>query len=231
MSRSRSARAARSSASARSCRVSSRLTPRRCRPRIDTVTKSTTSTTATATTITTTPVATAAIGISKASLTSCSSRSSYLKSTPMRRGRTAGAALGPALGLSLADRTEQGRWSRGRDARTTAETGLRRLSLAGPSMAPPRLLQSRSRRGRFGGPPAAPPLAVSPLPLGDSERPATRRHALGWIATTTKSNRSGQTLVRIEFDLADPTLLDGIPAGVVCFHRRGLSPGGKEGRA
>src|SRR2546421_10622244 len=68
MSRSRSARAARSCASARSCRVSSRLTPRRCRPRIETVTNSTTSTTAIATTITTTPVATAAIGTSKASL-------------------------------------------------------------------------------------------------------------------------------------------------------------------
>jgi hypothetical protein len=38
-------------------------------------------------------------------------------------------------------------------------------------VAAPRLKQSHPRRGCFDGPPAAPPLAVAPMPLGESRRP------------------------------------------------------------
>jgi hypothetical protein len=45
-----------------------------------------------------------------------------------------------------------------------------------------RLEQSRPRRGCFDGPPAAPPLAVAAMTLGDSERPAVVEPADAFVA-------------------------------------------------
>ena len=80
--------------------------------------------------------------------------------------------------ISCGSRALQGRWSRGRDARTTTKAGLRRLSRAGPSMAPPRLKQPRRSRDRFAPEAVTCGAAGSWLPCGGSgSATAARRHA------------------------------------------------------